>query len=219
MILQDREKNASNEYSQEYKSLAKARADIEKSINNSLNGCIIFSQIIESGFFPKKSEFIKFEDKKKMLSILSDYDFRGSSSEIKNRYIHDQTNFITDIFSEQRLEEIFDSIFAFNKIRITRKHKKKREYDEDGNEKKFWEYSEEELKLNNFESNYMKNVATLMVKRGIEELKKYLSDKSAKLLQQDLDKAVEIAELIALNRDLKIVEKLPSIIATKVTHH
>jgi len=136
IILEGREKDTSNQYTQEYKSLAKAKADIEKTINNSLNGCIVFSKIIESGFLPKKRDLIKFEDTEKMLSILSDYDFRGKSVEIKNRHIHEQTNFISDIFSEQRLEEIFDSIFAFNEIRITRKHKKKKEYDEDGNEKK-----------------------------------------------------------------------------------
>lgn len=218
MISKNHEKNSVNGYTQEYISLGKAKRDIEKIIHRGLNGGIIFSQIIESGFLPMRKELINFEDERKMLVILSDYDFRGSSLELKNRYIHDQINFISDIFSEDRLEKIFDSIFAFNIIKITKKHKKKREYDNDGNEIENWEYSEEGFKPNDFESNYMKNVATLMVKRGIEELKKYLNDKSRKLLQQDLDKSVEIAELIASNSDSKIIEKRHSIINKKSNH-
>ena len=218
MISKNCEKNSVNGYTQEYISLGKAKRDIEKIINRGLKGGIIFSQIIESGFLPTRKKLIDFENERKMLAILSNYDFRSSSLELKNKYIHDQISFVSEIFSEDRLEEIFDRVFAFNMIKILKKHKKKREYDNDGNETEKWEYTEEGFMPSDFESNYMKNVATLMVKRGIEELKKYLNDKSRKLLQQDLDKSVEIAELIASNSDSKIIEKHPSIINTKSNH-
>ena len=100
---------------------------------------------------------------------------------MRGKIVSTAIDFTLDNFDEERLHRIFRMIFLFNRQ----------------------EYGEI---LTDSEKDYYTEIATLMIKRGISELEKYMDVEVARLLRQDLERTKEICDLINHSKDKRVME-------------
>lgn len=87
--------------------------------------------------------------------------------------------FTQENFDELRLKRLFNMMFLFNKPQY------KKTLSED-------------------DTDYFVSIATLMIKTGIRELKKYMDLKISRLLMEDLDRTLEICDLIKSSKEKQV---------------
>ena len=87
--------------------------------------------------------------------------------------------FTQENFDELRLKRLFNMMFLYNKL----------------------QYKEI---LSEEDTDYFVSIATLMIKTGIRELKKYMDLEVSRLLMEDLDRTIEICNLIKNSKEKQV---------------
>ena len=160
------------EYSKEYYALVKAKKDIKDKIKESIEGALVFSEIVrESG-----SSLIRSRGGKRFQYILEDsdlkkFDLTDDSVEVKEEIADEAKEFIRDTFNEEVIERLLNAIF----------------FDRFLGEK---EMPDEEHR------NYMIDVAKKMATKAIGKLEDNLETQYSKFLSEDLKRAVGICNAV-----------------------
>ena len=204
------------DYARISNTLAKQKMDIKNQIEGSLNGALIFAQIIRTGFISKGGrnygiDFVspnlkddltdnrkilsKYEDESEYKKILikykenseyfkdhAHYEVTGNPKEIRAKLIEEHIDFVSEVFSEEKIHHLLDAIFAY--------HGKQKDYE-----------------LIDDEKQYMINVAVMMATKSLNELKKYLHSDYLKYLKADLNRTIEICEMIRNSKDKELYDE------------
>jgi hypothetical protein len=192
--------------------------DIKNQIKDSIDAALIFTQTIRTGFVSMGGrnygiDFVNqmiqhdLEDNTRILSkyespedykrIISEYKKRsdyytdhahyevtGDPQKIRGKLIEEYIDFTRDVFSEEMISHLLESIFEYN-------------------------HTTDDYELIDDEKDYMINVASMMAQRSIVELEKYLDPKYAKFLCRDLERAIEICNMISNSKDKVLFDKRP----------
>lgn len=204
MLKNESKKDGAGGFSSEYKTLVKAKKDIKDRITESIDGILLFTEIISTGFYKKKIQEKTSRINPRKDNELINFRLMDEPVEIRHELIKEYNNFVSDVFNEERIKQIIDMIFEYNRNIV------KNKMINDGKK-----IVTEEYKLSDYEAEYMINVARLMVIKSIGELKKYLDPEYSKYLEEDLARVVEICNLIANKPDKKIITRLPEIKSSK----
>jgi len=87
--------------------------------------------------------------------------------------------FTQENFDELRLKRLFNMMFLFNKPQYNKT-------------------------LSEDDTDYFVSIATLMIKTGIRELKRYMDLKISRLLMEDLERTLEICDLIKSSKEKQV---------------
>ncbi len=177
LIVNNTEKDDQGNFSNEYKTLAKAKKDIRDKAKNILDGTLTFSEIISYGELSKNArEQWPRTRELSSDSRLKDYIFRDEKDEIKALLYHQTQEFVMDVFDKNTIKRLLDNLFFY------------------GYSKK----SLEQVQLVTKEKfeNYKIDIAKEMAKRSINELKKYLPREWKEFLTPKLDEALAICDTI-----------------------
>lgn len=177
LIVNNTEKDDQGNFSNEYKTLAKAKKDIRDKAKNILDGTLTFSEIISYGELSKNArEQWSRTRELSSDSRLKDYIFRDEKDEIKALLYHQTQEFVMDVFDKNTIKRLLDNLFFY------------------GYSKK----SLEQVQLVTKEKfeNYKIDIAKEMAKRSINELKKYLPREWKEFLTPKLDEALAICDTI-----------------------
>lgn len=209
-------KQKTQDYSRISNTLAKQKMDIKNRIEDSLNGALIFAQIIRTGFISKGGrnygiDFVspnlkddltdnrkilsKYEDESEYKKILIEhkknsekykdhahYEVTGELKEIRAKLIEEHIDFVSEVFSEEKIHHLLNAIFAY--------HGTRKDYE-----------------LIDDEKQYMINVAAMMTKKSLTELKKYLHPDRSKYFEEDLNRTIEICEMIRNSKDKELYDE------------
>lgn len=177
LIVNNTEKDDQGNFSNEYKTLAKAKKDIRDKAKNILDGTLTFSEIISYGELSKNARE-QWSSTRELSSDsrLKDYIFRDEKDEIKALLYHQTQEFVMDIFDKNTIKRLLDNLFFY------------------GYSKKSFEQVQLVTK-EKFE-NYKIDIAKEMAKRSINELKKYLPREWKEFLTPKLDEALAICDTI-----------------------
>lgn len=177
LIVNKEEKDHKGNFSNEYKTLAKAKKDIRDKAKNILDGTLTFSEIISYGELSKNARE-QWSRTREMSSDsrLKEYLFRDEKDEVKALLYHQTQEFVMDVFDKNMVKRLLDNIFFY------------------GYSKK----SLEQVQLVTKEKfeNYKITIAKEMAKRSINELKKYLPKEWNEFLTPKLDEALAICDTI-----------------------
>lgn len=177
LIVNNTEKDDQGNFSNEYKTLAKAKKDIRDKAKNILDGTLTFSEIISYGELSKNArEQWSRTRELSSDSRLKDYIFRDEKDEIKALLYHQTQEFVMDVFDKNTIKRLLDNLFFY------------------GYSKKSFEQVALVTK-GKFE-NYKIDIAKEMAKRSINELKKYLPREWKEFLTPKLDEALAICDTI-----------------------
>jgi len=177
LIVNNTEKDDQGNFSNEYKTLAKAKKDIRDKAKNILDGTLTFSEIISYGELSKNArEQWPRTRELSSDSRLKDYIFRDEKDEIKALLYHQTQEFVMDVFDKNTIKRLLDNLFFY------------------GYSKKSFEQVQLVTK-EKFE-NYKIDIAKEMAKRSINELKKYLPREWKEFLTPKLDEALAICDTI-----------------------
>jgi len=177
LIVNNTEKDDQGNFSNEYKTLAKAKKDIRDKAKNILDGTLTFSEIISYGELSKNArEQWSRTRELSSDSRLKDYIFRDEKDEIKALLYHQTQEFVMDVFDKNTIKRLLDNLFFY------------------GYSKKSFEQVQLVTK-EKFE-NYKIDIAKEMAKRSINELKKYLPGEWKEFLTPKLDEALAICDTI-----------------------
>jgi len=191
----------------ESKTLYKARLDILKRINVGLDGFLTFSQSINGSFTSKSVRTRNFKFHNDSLSKkLSDFELSGQSNQVKKRFVQEQIKFASDLFTPQKIKQILDEIFLYNKIKIAGKLNKKHNTMNPKITK--WEYDEPE-KRSQEQTEYYLSIAKILVEKGINEFKKYLDEDSEldKPIISQLESTIAVLNLLSKDKTKTLIKK------------
>ena len=167
--------------------LTQAKKRIKDPIEKKMSEALFFGKLIPFGYYPhairatfptfknltkatdQKPESGRYPDK--ILEKLFDYNFTDEPEPIRNQLIEEHNEFVSDVFSEQTIRDMLDVIFTFNH--------KSTEYTLDDNEKE-----------------YFITISKLLAIRALQELNKYLPEEYSKFLSDDLEKTIEICNMV-----------------------
>lgn len=157
-----------------YKTIWKSGDDIQQNIIESIDSALGFSQIIDKSFIAKsvrkKDSFYNHKLHKK----ISDFQLAGEKNFVKQRFVKEQRDFVMNVFSEKRINQILTEIFQFNRIIVPPKTYEK---NKPGRGKKKFVHEEGDS-ISDEQREYYSSLATLLIEKGIKELKKYLHEDS-----------------------------------------
>jgi len=191
----------------ESKTLYKARLDILKRINVGLDGFLTFSQSINGSFISKSVRTKNFKFHNDTLSKkLSNFELAGQSNQVKKRFVQEQIKFVSDLFTPQKIKQILDEIFIYNKINIDARLNKKHNVMKPNITK--WEYDEPE-KRSQEQTEYYLSIAKILVEKGINEFKKYLDENSVydKPVISQLESTIAILNLLSKDKTRTLSKK------------
>ena len=186
-MLRDPDKNkySDNGYSKEYYALNKAKKDIKDRIKETLDVALNFSEIIQMGEFSQESRkhdglpFQRLDQNKN----LKKYELTGDEGSVRQEISEEAKEFSKDVFNEEIIERLLRVIFYRGyRISLTRRLR--------SNKMKLIEFDNEKFR------NYRLNVAKLLVKKAIEEIKENLEPAYYDVLSYDLNRAVAICDAV-----------------------
>lgn len=103
------------------------------------------------------------------------------NDKMREKLFSKAVEFTQENFDELRLKRLFNMMFLYNKLQY----------------KKI---------LSEDDADYFVSIATLMIKTGIRELKKYMDLEISRLLMEDLDRTIEICNLIKNTKEKQVRE-------------
>ena len=103
------------------------------------------------------------------------------NDKMRQKLFSKAVEFTQENFDELRLKRLFNMMFLYNKL----------------------QYKEI---LSEVDTDYFVSIATLMIKTGIRELKKYMDLEVSRLLMEDLDRTIEICNLIKSSKEKQVRE-------------
>ena len=114
LIVNKEEKDHKGKFSNEYKTLAKAKKDIRDKAKNILDGTLTFSEIISYGELSKNArEQWPRTSELSLDSRLKDYIFRDEKDEIKALSYHQTQEFVMDVFDKNMIKRLLDNLFFY----------------------------------------------------------------------------------------------------------
>jgi hypothetical protein len=162
-------KATAEKYHSEYNALTKAKKDIRDKVKESIEGALLFSKIFHWALLPDRKDSnndTTYEEIAKDPKFANYAVALEKDKEIRLDFEKENKKFVRKIFSEYRMEKIFDLIFYNN-------YTEKTELDKE----------------------YRFRIAELMLVRAISELRNY-TPPHLRFIQSDLDRAVEIATFL-----------------------
>jgi len=189
MYKNKQEYESGGNFSKEYSRLTQAKKRLIDSYQNAIEGSLLFSEMIRVGTVKQESrEQAGFHNILKKNPVLDNLQlYFDDNDEFANDFKHkvnDKLNSLQieasqEIFSERRIARLIDSIFQFN-------------------------YPHYDDLLREDQIEYYAKVSAMMVRRGINELKKYIDYQYADLLFQDLDRVEQICRIIERQKEQKL---------------
>jgi len=191
MCKNKNDRDAGGRPTKEYNRLVQAKKRLLDSIDEGFEGALLFNDLMYVGKIKLRSRqqlgvYNKVEKNPK-LDRLKLYFDDEADKEIPDEFKHKvndklnslQVEVVQEIFTEKRMERLFDALFSFN-----------------------FDHHKDILTEDQFD--YYANVAALMVLRGISELKKYIDPQYASLLFHDLDRVEQICRIVRRQKEKKI---------------
>lgn len=154
----------------EYNTLTKAKSDIKKKIVSLLDAALFYPKVIQWACLPNIKEhnsylqFKIFANDSKLQSFPSMF---NKDKAIRKEMEEENKKFVMEVFSEERLSSIIDTIFYNNYIQID-------ELDE----------------------GHRIRIAEMLITKSVYELRRHMDPQMSRLLGNDLTKATEIARNI-----------------------
>jgi len=184
MIKSSSDHIGGGKYSPEYSRLTKARDRMKKPFLDHIEG---FFSIPESIYrFQWGPENRKNSGIEKAIPISEKFPDlhlygKGFTEEMKDKILSMSIDLYQEVFDEKYIDRLFDNMFRFNDLIyqtiLTENHKE-----------------------------YFVEMAVFMVKIGIFQIRKYMSDDQFRLLLQDLKRTTEICDMVKNSKDKRLRE-------------
>ena len=179
LLLEQRleKENTREKYPKEYGTLNKRKHDIKDKITEFLDCSLYFPEIIQMWGLSKNRrndipQFVKLNSDKE----LSEYNLINENEYVRKKIQDECIEFVRDIFNENRIKRLLDALFAYNY------------------KNKIHEPDDEDIE-------YMVKIASIMAKRSILELEKYLAPSYSKFMKGDLERAIEICNMLSNTKE------------------
>lgn len=170
--------------SSEYSRLTKQRERIKKQFADHLEGVFSISESIYR--FQWGPENRKNSGIEKAIPISEEFPDlqlygKGYTEGMKDKILSMSIDLYQEVFDERSIDRLFDNMFRFNNLIyqtiLTETHK-----------------------------DYFVEMAVMMVKIGISQLRKYMSVDQFRLLSEDLERTIEICNMIKNSKDKRLGE-------------
>jgi len=193
MYKNKKDRDGAGKPSKEYYRIIQAKKRLVDLYSETFEGTLLFPILIQAGRTsvgarenfgiyhlvertPKLDNFqLYFDDVKGGKDFGVTDEFRRH---VNNKVCSLQVEFVQEIFTETRMERLFREIFRHN-------------------------HEGEEI-LTEDQVDYYANIATLMVRTGIDQLMKFLDVQYGRLLHQELERVKEISSIIQYQKDRKL---------------
>ena len=168
--------------SSDYNSLAQSKGRLKRIFSDHFEGMVSIPESIHLYQYDPKNRKVTSLDKSfpknERMEDLHLYG-EGIDDKMQEKIFSKAVEFTQENFDELRLKRLFNMMFLFNKPQY------KKTLSED-------------------DTDYFVSIATLMIKTGIRELKKYMDLKISRLLMEDLDRTLEICDLIKSSKEKQV---------------
>jgi len=106
---------------------------------------------------------------------------KGYTEGMKDKILSMSIDLYQELFDERSIDRLFDNMFRFNNLNY-------------------------QTILTEIHNDYFVEMATMMVKIGISQLRKYMSVDQFRLLSEDLERTIEICNMIKNSKDKRLGE-------------
>ena len=190
MYKNKQERDGGGKPTSEYNRLIQAKKRLVDTFDNSIEGSLLFSELVQVGQIKHRSReqigaYNKIEKSPTVEKLKLYFDEKDEPEFLKHKHkVHDQLNSLQidvtqKIFTEDRMRRLLESIFQQN-------------------------HAANKDMLTEDQIDYYANVASFIVRFGIHELKKYVDIQYARLLFEDLEKVEEICRIIQYQKNHEI---------------
>jgi len=182
MVKDRKELTRGGKPTSDYNSLSQSKGRLKRIFSDHFEGIVSIPESIHLYQYDQKnrkdSGLEKSFPKNERIEDLRLYD-ESINDKMREKMFSKAVEFSQENFDELRLRRLFNMLFLYNTL----------------------QYKEV---LSEVDTDYFVTIATLMIKKGIKELKKYMNLEVARLLTQDLDRTIEICDLVKSSKEKKI---------------
>jgi hypothetical protein len=168
----------------DYNSLSQSKGRLKRIFSDHFEGMMSIPESIHLYQYDQKNRIASGLEKafpqNEHVEDLHLYD-ENIDDKMREKLFSKAVEFTQENFDELRFKRLFNMVFLYNKLQYKNT-------------------------LSENDTDYFVSIATLMIKTGIRELKKYMDLEISRLLMEDLDRTVEICNLIKSSKEKQVRE-------------